>query len=267
MNKNEFLARFSSSLEAMPPAEREKSVLFYAEAIDDRIEDGMSEEEAVADLGDPQQAARSMVSQMPAVPRVIAQTKRRSMGLFWTLTILGSPIWVPLLISFAVVVLSVYLTIWILVATVWLVAAVFVLVLPLCLVLAVWGAMHGLVAAAITQMGLGLAMAGIGICLVRPALAWTVGLIRLSQRWLRKALSPFVRHPLESAEEESGAGTFENQSYALTHAAWWKSALTVAGIAVGMGLIFAVAGFVISGFDPSVFNVSLTDSGIVMSGA
>ncbi len=53
MSKNEFLDRLCQGLRFNTSAEEiQRTVMFYSEAIDDRMEDGMTEEEAVADMGD-----------------------------------------------------------------------------------------------------------------------------------------------------------------------------------------------------------------------
>ena len=51
MNKQEFLDRLRKGLSGLPQAEREERLLFYSEMIDDRMEEGLTEEEAVAALG------------------------------------------------------------------------------------------------------------------------------------------------------------------------------------------------------------------------
>ena len=52
MTKNEFTIRLKKLLGGLPQEDIEKSIDFYSEMIDDGIEDGMSEEEAVAAIGD-----------------------------------------------------------------------------------------------------------------------------------------------------------------------------------------------------------------------
>ena len=64
MNKYEFLGRLSERLSNLTAEDRKKATDFYAEMIDDRIEEGMSEEEAVQSIGDPEGDAREMLSAM-----------------------------------------------------------------------------------------------------------------------------------------------------------------------------------------------------------
>lgn len=101
MTRDEFLGRLGELLACLPAEQVEETKAFYAEAIADRMEDGMSEEEAVAAMGTPGEVAEATLDDLPAVPRAIARTRRRSTTLLWVLTIVGSPVWVPLLAAFA----------------------------------------------------------------------------------------------------------------------------------------------------------------------
>ena len=108
MTRDEFLNRLCELLACLPADQVEETKAFYAEAIADRMEDGMTEEEAVAAMGAPGQVAESTLDELPAVPRAIAKTRRKSNVLLWVLAIAGSPVWVPLLAAFAIVALAVY---------------------------------------------------------------------------------------------------------------------------------------------------------------
>ena len=52
MYKQEFLDKLAKGLSGLPKTEREERVAFYSEMIDDRVEDGMSEACAVAQIGE-----------------------------------------------------------------------------------------------------------------------------------------------------------------------------------------------------------------------
>ncbi|MBO7632200.1 MAG: hypothetical protein J6S78_07730 [Lachnospiraceae bacterium] len=51
MNKKEFSELLRTSLAGLPQRDIEERVAFYEEMIDDRLEEGMSEEEAVRMVG------------------------------------------------------------------------------------------------------------------------------------------------------------------------------------------------------------------------
>ena len=61
MNKKEFIEELCKKLRLAPADEAEKTVNYYAEAIDDRIEDGMTEEEAVAAIGNIDDIVREVI--------------------------------------------------------------------------------------------------------------------------------------------------------------------------------------------------------------
>ena len=48
MNKQEFLSQLRKGLAGLPQNDIEERLAFYGEMIDDRIEEGLSEEEAVS---------------------------------------------------------------------------------------------------------------------------------------------------------------------------------------------------------------------------
>lgn len=67
MTRDEFLGRLGELLACLPAEQVEETKAFYAEAIADRMEDGMSEEEAVAAMGTPGEVAEAMLDDLPAV--------------------------------------------------------------------------------------------------------------------------------------------------------------------------------------------------------
>ena len=58
MDKKQFLEELRQRLSGLPQNDIEERLAFYAEMIDDRAEEGMSEEEAVAEIGSAEAIAR-----------------------------------------------------------------------------------------------------------------------------------------------------------------------------------------------------------------
>ena len=69
MTKNEFLNQLRARLAHLNPQEREKSVAYYAEMIDERMEEGMSEAEAVASMEDVGVIAARIAAEHPVQPK------------------------------------------------------------------------------------------------------------------------------------------------------------------------------------------------------
>ncbi len=61
MNKEQFLASLRARLIGLPQADLERTLQYYREMIDDRIEEGMSEYQAVADVGNPAELAAAIL--------------------------------------------------------------------------------------------------------------------------------------------------------------------------------------------------------------
>ena len=191
MTRDEFLNRLGELLACLPADQVEETKQFYAEAIADRMEDGMSEEEAVAAMGAPGEVAEATLDDLPAVPRAIARTRRRSTVLLWVLTIVGSPVWVPLLIAFVIVALSIYFCIWVLAFCVWVIAAAFGAVGAAAFALVAAGIAIGHVPYVLAMLGCGLAFIGAALLVGAGAWAASKQIARLSALWVRKAVSPF----------------------------------------------------------------------------
>lgn len=125
MNKTEFLLELTEKLSLLPGEELEERWSFYSEIIDDRMDEGLSEEEAVAELGTVDEIADQILKDIPLAKLVKEKIRPRRRFQVWEilLLILGSPVWLPLLVAAFAVVLSVYITIWAVDISLW---AVFV---------------------------------------------------------------------------------------------------------------------------------------------
>ena len=125
MNKTDFLLELTEKLSLLPVEELEERWSFYSEIIDDRMDEGLSEEEAVAELGTVDEIADQILKDIPLAKLVKEKIRPRRRFQVWEilLLILGSPVWLPLLVAAFAVVLCVYIAIWAVDISLW---AVFV---------------------------------------------------------------------------------------------------------------------------------------------
>lgn len=202
MNKQEYLAQLRAALACLPEGEIEESVAFYAEMIDDRVADGLTEEEAMAQLDDPKAAARAIIADLPVVPRTVVRTKQRNRVLYWTLVILGSPLWLTLLLAAGMLVLAGLLTIWCLILGLWLLAAGLLAGGPLGIGVCLWALAVGQPAYGVFELGSGLLCFGLGLFCLHGAVAASKTLMQVSRQWIAKAKAPFVK------VKEEGAAAF-----------------------------------------------------------
>ncbi len=121
MKKPEFLEILQARLSTLPVPDLEERLDFYAESINDRMEDGLTEEQAVAALGSPDDIVAQILSDIP-LTRLIKEKvrpKRRRSTLTITLIAVGSPIWLSLAIAALAVILSLYAALWSVVIALW----------------------------------------------------------------------------------------------------------------------------------------------------
>lgn len=121
MSKQEFLQQLRYGLNGLPTHEIEERVSFYTEMIDDKIEEGLSEEEAVKSIGPVEGIISQILADIP-LSRCIKEkiTPKRKLGTAEiVLLVLGSPIWLSLLLAFASILFSVYISLWAVVISLW----------------------------------------------------------------------------------------------------------------------------------------------------
>ena len=125
MTKQEFLCALGKALAGLPRREVDERLAFYGESIDDRIEEGRTEAQAVSDIGSVDEIAAQVIAEVPLakIAKERVRPKRRLRAWEIVLLVLGSPVWLPLLAVAAVLGLILYLVPWILIVSVWAVFA------------------------------------------------------------------------------------------------------------------------------------------------
>lgn len=121
MNKQDFLSQLRERLGGLPQNEVEERVSFYGEMIDDRIEDGLPEDEAVAAVGSVDAAAEEILADIPLAKIVVKsmRSKRHLSALEIVFLVVGSPVWLSLLIAVFAVLFSLYVALWSAIVSFW----------------------------------------------------------------------------------------------------------------------------------------------------
>ena len=125
MTKQAFLTALRIGLRGLPAMDIDERISFYAEMIDDRMEDGCSEEEAVAAIGSPEEIAARIIAETPFTRLVKEKIRPNRRLTAWEiiLLVLGFPLWFSLLIAAVAVLFSLYVSLWAVIVSLW---AVFV---------------------------------------------------------------------------------------------------------------------------------------------
>lgn len=195
MNKKEFFAQLRQGLAGLPQAELDERLLFYSEMIEDRIEEGASEEEAVAAVGSVDEIIAQIVGEIPLATLVKEKIKpkKRLSGWVIALLVLGSPIWFSLLIVAVSVVFSLYVALWAVIFSLW---AVFVSLAGSAFGVIIGGIYLSFfhpIFTGLALVGAGLVCAGLSILFFLGCKAATKGLLVLTKKMLFGIKNAFVK--------------------------------------------------------------------------
>lgn len=165
MNKNDFTEKLRKKLSSLPEKERNESINFYSEMIDDLIEDGLTEEEALLKIGTPQEVAYEIIKNIPLSKIINQKIKplkpKSTQGVL--LIALGSPLWLPLLIVGVAVVFSLYASLWVVVISFYAVFLTFALCSPASTVLGIIYIFNGSPIAGLSVISASFIVAGLAI--------------------------------------------------------------------------------------------------------
>lgn len=160
MTKQEFLYQLNEGLIRLNESEKEQFIHYYDELIEDYVEDGASEEEAVKKLGKPAQVASKILEE--AFEEGNIQPKKSINPLLVVLLILGFPLWGSLLLALILLILAGYIVIWCLPFSTG-IFAVTGLAASLFSVLFSFFTLQDGISIAVTQLGVGIFVLGLSI--------------------------------------------------------------------------------------------------------
>lgn len=184
MNKQEFITALYNRLSGLPQQDINNSIEFYSEMIDDRIEEGLTEEEAVAEIGSIDDVVSQIMSEIP-ITRLVKEKVKPKNGLrAWeiVLLVLGAPIWLSILLAVFSIVFSLYIAVWSIIISLYAVA-ISLVVSGIACVLGIFGYIWwGNMALSLCLFGAGLALIGVGILLFLGTTMLTKGFCILTKK-------------------------------------------------------------------------------------
>ena len=133
MLKQEFLTQLRAGLEAASIEDIDECIEFYDEMISDRVEAGMNEESAVAQMESIDSIINNYKAEKPVTKLIMDkvqkshdEAKGKGKGVLWVvLAIIGFPIWLPLLITILALLFALYIVLWCIVVAVFCVLVAF----------------------------------------------------------------------------------------------------------------------------------------------
>ncbi|MBO5879592.1 MAG: DUF1700 domain-containing protein [Clostridia bacterium] len=196
MNKNEFLEELELALRGLPKNDIDERLAFYEEMINDRIEDGESEEKIIADIGSIDKIKAQILEDVPILKLIRERARRRKndearnkksrngAAMEITLLVLGSPVWISVLISVAAVIFSLYVSLWSVVISIWSVFVSFAASALFGAVIGIINVFMGNSLLGILLIDLGVMLAGLSIFVFVGSLYASKGMILLTKKML-----------------------------------------------------------------------------------
>ena len=124
MTKNEFLLELKNKLTKLPEKELLERVNFYSEMIDDLVEDGATEEDAVLKVGNANDIAKQILTDYleensSLLDKINLVKKGKLTPWQITLLVVGSPIWISIIVSIFAVIISLFASVWAGIISLW----------------------------------------------------------------------------------------------------------------------------------------------------
>lgn len=119
MLKQEFLDALKLKLSCLPENDIEERINFYSEMIDDIIEEGSTEENAVLSVGSIDDIAAQITSEMSGLKKENKKAKRHLKDRKIALLIIGSPLWISLVAAAFSIILAFYVVFWSVIVSIW----------------------------------------------------------------------------------------------------------------------------------------------------
>lgn len=198
MTKNEFLIKLMQGLSSLPTTEIEERVDFYSEMIDDRIEEGLTEEEAVAAVGSVETVIDQIITETPFVSLIKEKMKHTRRLRTWEIVLLavGSPIWISLLAAAFAVTIALYASLWAVAGSLWAVPGALIGGTVGCILACPIFIFVGNTPTAFAMLGAGLVCGGLAILSLYGCKATTQGAV-----WLTKKVALILKKSLTQKEE------------------------------------------------------------------
>ena len=190
MSKQEFLAQLRKGLSGLPQDDIEERLTFYSEMIEDRIEEGLSEEEAVSAVGSVDEIVAQVVADIPLtkITKERMRTKKRLKVWEIVLLALGFPMWLSLGIAGVAAILSLYVSLWSVIISLWAVFGSLIGCTFGGMVAGVVFACNGNELTGVAMLGAGIVCVGLSIFMFYGCKAATKGILMLTKKiavWIK----------------------------------------------------------------------------------
>lgn len=195
MNKLDFLFELEKRLQALPDQEKKQALEYYFEIVDDRMDCGMTEEEAVAACGNVDEIAKQIIMDTPLTKLVKQKNRTRRKMRGWEIALLciGSPIWFSLLVAAFCVLIALSAALWCVVISLFAVSAALSGTALGLTALAILYMVQGQLSPALLALGCALILAGLAVLIFLLSKYTAKGVVQFHKLTFRGVKRCFIR--------------------------------------------------------------------------
>lgn len=195
MEINDFFDELRKNLKGLPENEVEERLAFYKEIYFDELEDGIPEETALKNLGSVKELTEQIITDIPLSKILKEKIRPKNKLRIWEiiLLVLGSPIWLPLLIAALTVILSLYVVLWSVIVVLWAVFASFIACGLTGIAAGIYFAVGGNILTGIAVIGAAIVCAGLSVFVFFGCKAATKGILILTKKLAIWAKNCFIK--------------------------------------------------------------------------
>ncbi len=188
----EFLTELKNRIAHLPATEVLRVLSYYSESLEDKLEDGFTEEQAIKSFGSIDEIVKNVEEEVPItlVMKDKVKTKSRGNGvnkaLIAIIVVLTFPFWIGILAGAFGIVVGVYAVLW---TVPIIIGSLYFSLYPI----AICGVFYGFVRMFTLSVPTGLAYLGVGIISAGLAIMFFYPLLEGAKLWLKVNVWPFKK--------------------------------------------------------------------------
>lgn len=195
MKKQEFIKELEKKITGLPLDETKDLLNFYSEVIDEKIEEGLTEEEAIEKMGSIDDIVNQIISEIPLANIVKDRIKpKKNLSVCNKIFLIaGSPIWGSLLIVLFVLLISIYVILFACIVSLWAAEISIILSSIMAFIKSFYELTQNNYASCFCFLGIGLVGIGVGIIFFMGCKAGSTGIIKFTKKIIIKIKKKIVK--------------------------------------------------------------------------
>lgn len=194
MKKEEFLISLDRALKRLPEQDKQEILDYYKEIIEDKIESGQDESEAVSSVDSIEEIVNQVITEgvEKSDVEMVTPEKKKTDKRQLIILIVGSPLWVPLTLAAISIIFAAYICAWAGVFSMAVTEAALTICAPASAILAIVNMCMGDVALGFIVLGISFSASGIALIAFLPCIKLVAYSVKLTKKSMLKLVNVTV---------------------------------------------------------------------------